>query len=37
MGGGIDTTSNRFRLFQYICTMYELVLLDNLTTQFVLF
>ncbi|CAB4056693.1 DHCR24 [Lepeophtheirus salmonis] len=25
MGGGIETTSNKYGLFQYICTMYELL------------
>uniref|UniRef100_A0A0K2UHG8 Delta(24)-sterol reductase n=1 Tax=Lepeophtheirus salmonis TaxID=72036 RepID=A0A0K2UHG8_LEPSM len=29
MGGGIETTSNKYGLFQYICTMYELVLPDG--------
>merc|ERR1711860_281456 len=29
MGGGIESTSHKYGLFQYICTKYEMVLADG--------
>eukprot|EP00095_Tigriopus_kingsejongensis_P005765 maker-scaffold51_size454968-snap-gene-3.27 protein:Tk05765 transcript:maker-scaffold51_size454968-snap-gene-3.27-mRNA-1 annotation:"24-dehydrocholesterol reductase" len=33
MGGGIESTSHRYGLFQYICRMYEMVLADGSVVQ----
>ncbi|TRY78727.1 hypothetical protein TCAL_09304 [Tigriopus californicus] len=33
MGGGIESTSHKYGLFQYICRMYEMVLADGSVVQ----